>query len=67
MSDKIRLLPQREADEAVAAVEALKRELPTLMEHAKSIAKLRRAAYLAHIDEGFTPQEALVLCQQMSI
>jgi hypothetical protein len=50
-------------DDLKAAGEALRRNMPTLMENAKAIAQLRRAAYLAHLEVGFDERQALELCK----
>ena len=52
-------------DKMRAAVEEMKRSLPTWLEHAELTAKIRRASYDAHIKEGFTPAEALELCKSL--
>jgi hypothetical protein len=53
-------LPERDADQAAA--DDFRRRLPALIQNTQSLAKLRRASYLAHIEEGFTPEQALLLC-----
>lgn len=45
-----------------AAVDNLRRILPEMMEHAALLAKIRRASYLALVEEGFTEAQALELC-----
>lgn len=52
-------LPQIEADKLRAAVEAMRRTLPLMIEYEKLNAQVRRARYLALVAEGFTPEEAL--------
>ena len=52
-------------DKMRAAVEEMKRSLPTWIEHAELTAKIRRASYEAHIAQGFTPEQALELCRSM--
>jgi tRNA A58 N-methylase Trm61 len=49
-------------DALAAAGENLKRNLDTLVAHQVTIARLRRASYLALIDAGFTEAQALELC-----
>lgn len=53
-------------DEFLGALDALKREVPGLMEYAKIVAQLRFAAYRAYIEEGFTPEQALELCKEQT-
>ena len=52
-------------DKMRAAVEEMKRSLPTWLEHAELTAKIRRASCEAHIAQGFTPEQALELCRSM--
>lgn len=49
-------------NELAAAGEHLKRNLETLIAHQMTMARLRRAAYLALVEVGFTEQQALELC-----
>ena len=42
--------------------ESLKRNLDILIETQKEIAKYRRAAFLAYVENGFTEAQALELC-----
>lgn len=51
-------------DPTKALTEALERELPELLRRAVMLAKVRRASYLALIEEGFTEEQALRLCVQ---
>jgi Tfp pilus assembly protein PilO len=53
-------------DELRAAGDALRRQLPAMIENAKTLAELRRASYLAHLEAGFTETQALELCKSMS-
>jgi hypothetical protein len=48
-----------------AAGDAFRRQLPELMENAKAVAQLRRAAYLAYLDAGFSEAQALELCKTL--
>jgi hypothetical protein len=54
-------LPQK-PDQLAAAGESLKRNFDTLVAHQLTLAKLRRASYLAHVEAGFTEAQALELC-----
>lgn len=58
--DGVSLLPTK-PDEFKAAVETLRRNMPSLIEYNKLMAEIRRAAYLSYIDHGFTPEQALEL------
>ncbi len=48
-------------DDLVGALEALKRQLPDLLQYMPFIAKLKKAQFDAYIEEGFTPDQALKL------
>jgi len=54
-------------DETMAALEGLRRAMPALMQVAPIVAKIRRAHYVALIAEGFTPDQALELCQNSEL
>lgn len=54
-------------DELRATLEELRRTLPVLSELSKEIARYRRVAYDAYIAEGFTPEQALILCQKSTL
>jgi hypothetical protein len=66
MTDRPKLVPLEPKDEMKAAGDALRRMAPELIENAKTIARIRRASYLAHIAEGFTEAQALELCKSLS-
>ena len=68
MADKPTLVNlEGRQDDLKAASENMRRHIPDLMENAKMIAKIRRAAFLAHVDEGFTKAQALELCKSLSL
>lgn len=50
-------------NEMRAASDALRRQMPDLLASVGLIARLRRAQYLAYVEAGFTPQQALELCK----
>ena len=54
-------------DDMRAAVDGLRRMIPALLENAKLIAQIRRANYDALIAEGFTPDQAIILCQKSTL
>ena len=58
---------QTAQDKTRAEIEAMRRTLTVAITAAPEIAKLRRALYLAHMEEGFTKDEALILCQKISL
>lgn len=68
MSDdgpKLVHLPDK--NEMKAAGDALRRQLPAIMDNARLIAQIRRASYIAHVEQGFTEAQALELCKSMSL
>lgn len=44
-------------------VEKFQRNTPHLIQHVRAMAKIRRASYLALVEEGFTEAQALELCK----
>ena len=42
--------------------DSLRKNMDVLIANQATVAKLRRAAYLAYLREGFTAEEALTLC-----
>lgn len=54
-------LPNVENNENIAALEAMKRNLPILLEYASLQAQLKRAKFLALVKEGFSEQQAIEL------
>jgi hypothetical protein len=56
-----------EPNQRLAAIEAMKRDYEAIVEQAKIVAKIRKASYDAHIEEGFSPAQALRLCMTMSV
>ena len=67
MTDNITLLNTGDKDEFAASIAQLKRLAPMMKEHAVIIAGIRRASFDAHINEGFTPDQALTLCGSMEL
>jgi len=58
---------QTKPDEMAAAVEHLKRATGYFEEMGPFLARIRRAHFNAYIAEGFTPAEALELCQKVAL
>lgn len=52
-------------DKLAADVAELRDLLPARIEYQKVMAKLQREAYLAYIDAGFTPKQALELVKDL--
>ena len=51
-------------DQFAAAVEHAKRQLAATIELQQHLAKVRRAAFLAYVAEGFNEAQALELCSK---
>lgn len=66
MNDKPTVVTLEPKNDMQAASDALRRQLPILLDNLPMIAQLRRASYLAHVAVGFTPAEALELCRVLS-
>lgn len=56
--------PKRDATPAELAL-AMTEALHGMVEHATTIAHIKRVFYNAYITEGFTPAEALELCKKV--
>jgi len=63
--DNIHSLPNAELTKA--GVEKLRRLMPELIDEFAIYAELRKANYDAHIAQGFTSEQALVICTQFGI
>lgn len=59
----VHALPEME-NKVMAAMENAKRNLPTIMEYASILAKMRKAHYDACIESGFTKDQALKLAAE---
>jgi hypothetical protein len=49
-----------------ANTEQAKREMPMYSQEIILIAKARKISYAAHIQQGFTPEQSLFLCKEMT-
>jgi hypothetical protein len=58
----VSVLPPSERSGFAKRVEEIKRDMDYQLEFVVVQARVRRKAYLAYIDEGFTPAQALELC-----
>ena len=54
-----------EKDDVRAALEMLRRNTEALIEYSQLKAKIRRQSFLAHIEQGFTEEQALELCKEI--
>lgn len=64
-NDKVHHLTNLDQDALKGAVEAMVRAMPAYEQYVKQLARIRRKAYDAYIVEGFTPEQATILCQNM--
>jgi hypothetical protein len=53
--------------ENAAAIDKVQRLMPDITKQLTLMAQMHRIGYDAHIKEGFTPEQALVLCQKMTM
>jgi hypothetical protein len=56
-------VPNIEQDKLRASVESVKRNIDILIEQQQLVAKVRFASFKAHIEAGFSPEQALQLCR----
>ena len=63
MANEVAQLVNVEQDKLRGEVEKLKRLLPLLIENNALLAKMQRAKFVAYVDEGFTAEQALILCK----
>lgn len=57
-------LLETEPNELEANIAKARRDLAAIIDMAKLVADIRYESYRAHIDAGFTPEQALLLCQK---
>lgn len=50
--------------EIAASIEKAKRDIDSMIDMVKLVARLRYESYKAHIDQGFTSEQALELCKK---
>ena len=67
MNEKVIPIHGGDVGGMASAITALKRELPEIIEHTATIAKIRKASYDAHIAQGFSPEQALELCKTITL
>ena len=51
-------------NETEASLEALKRDLPVIIEQVEWLAQIRMACFKASIEQGFTEEQAFELCKK---
>lgn len=59
----VRLIPKAQPDNLLKALQSVVRNQAAIIEYNAIDAKIKRAKYLALIEEGFTKEEALELCR----
>jgi hypothetical protein len=64
--DNLRVLSTNH-DSLLASIEQFRRMLPLLADLAPQIARTRYSNYRAHIEAGFTEEQALTLCRSLNI
>ena len=65
MNNNIKSVDFGKKDDIQGALESLKRNIKNMIEYACLMAKIRRQSYLAHVDQGFTEDQALELCKNI--
>lgn len=65
MNDKPTIVPTiKTNDEVLSSLEKLRRSEASCIETARIVARIRRASYLAYLEQGFSEQQALELCSK---
>jgi hypothetical protein len=58
-----KVVPLQTKDEMKAGIDAMKRNMPIILEHMALVASMKRTYYLALVEQGFTEAQALELCK----
>ena len=66
MNEKISLFNPATKGVLQASLDEMRRNLPIMMEYQALLAEMRKASFDAHVDHGFTPEQALELCKKVS-
>ncbi|XWN29797.1 MAG: hypothetical protein ROR55_20170 [Devosia sp.] len=66
MPKEFTVIPGAE-DDLRANIEQVKRQLPMFAELSEQVAAVRKASFDAHVEAGFSEEQALELCKSMSL
>ena len=61
----LRVLQSAEESDAIKAMEELRRSIPRMVGLHQELARARWSSYRAHLDAGFTEDQALDLCRNI--
>jgi len=56
-------IPNKQMETTLRAIREIQAALPVVIEGQKALAQVTRVRYLALIEQGFTPDQALALCK----
>jgi hypothetical protein len=56
-------MPDKQMQATLAAIREIQNALPVVIEGQKALAQVTRVRYLALVEQGFTPDQALALCK----
>lgn len=62
-ANKVVEIPNKQMETTLRAIREIQATLPVVIEGQKALAQVTRVRYLALIEEGFTPDQALTLCK----
>ena len=62
-----KVVDMQDRDPMLGALESMKRNMPAFLEMSAVVAEIHKRSYDEHIKAGFTAQQALVLCQKLTI
>lgn len=56
-------MPDKQMEATLKAIREIQTALPVVIEGQKALAQVTRVRYLALVEQGFTPDQALALCK----
>lgn len=65
MVKKAELLKFQNRSKRQAIIDEVKREIPFLVQEFSLLAEMHMINYTAHVEQGFTEEQALFLCKEM--